>query len=154
MEIQAAIGISQIKDISLFIEKRRNLAKQISGAISDSSIRLVGAETLRTQALEKSHSWMLMPIQVIGENAAQRKKKIISKLESLGVETRPVLTGNFLSQPSMQRIGKKLPDAADYAVANEISATTFLVSGHHDLVDEQILYLCKSLQTASSENLK
>ena len=154
MEIQAAIGISQIKDLDLFIEKRRNLAKRINQAISNSGIRLVGAKTLETQQMENSHSWMLMPIQVMGENAQERKKKIISKLESLGVETRPVLTGNFLSQPSMQRIGKNLPNAADFDAANKISATTFLVSGHHDLDDEQVEYLCKSLQTASNENVK
>jgi CDP-6-deoxy-D-xylo-4-hexulose-3-dehydrase len=154
MEIQAAIGISQIKDLNLFIEKRRNLAKRIDQAISDSGIRLVGAKTLETQQMEKSHSWMLMPIQVMGENAQERKKRIISKLESLGVETRPVLTGNFLSQPSMQRIGKNLPDAADFDAANKISATTFLVSGHHDLDDEQVEYLCESLQTASNEIVK
>jgi CDP-6-deoxy-D-xylo-4-hexulose-3-dehydrase len=154
MEIQAAIGVSQIADLDLFIGKRRNLAKRINQAISNSGIRLVGANTLETPQREKSHSWMLMPIQVIGENAHLRKKKIITKLESLGVETRPVLTGNFLSQPSMQRIGKNLPDAMEFEVANEISATTFLVSGHHDLDDEQIQYLCDSLQTASNENPK
>ena len=154
MEIQAAIGVSQIADLDLFIGERRDLAKRINQAISNSGIRLVGASTLETPEREKSHSWMLMPIQVIGENAHLRKKKIITKLESLGVETRPVLTGNFLSQPSMQRIGKNLPDAMEFDVANKISATTFLVSGHHDLNDEQIQYLCDSLQTASNENPK
>jgi dTDP-4-amino-4,6-dideoxygalactose transaminase len=54
----------------------------------------------------------------------------------------------------MQRIGKNLPDAADFDAANKISATTFLVSGHHDLDDEQVEYLCESLQTASNENVK
>jgi len=154
MEIQAAIGVSQIADLDLFIGKRRNLAKRINQALSNSGIRLVGANTLETPEREKSHSWMLMPIQVTGENAHLRKKKIITKLESLDVETRPVLTGNFLSQPSMQRIGKNLPDAVEFDVANEISATTFLVSGHHDLDEKQIQYLCDSLQTASNENLK
>ena len=154
MEIQAAVGVSQIADLDVFIGKRRNLAKRIHEAILNSGIRLVGANTLETPQKEKSHSWMLMPIQVIGENAQMRKKQIIAALETLGVETRPVLTGNFLSQPSMQRIGKNLPDAGDFDVANKISTTTFLVSGHHDLDELQIQYLCDSLQNASSEYRK
>jgi CDP-6-deoxy-D-xylo-4-hexulose-3-dehydrase len=155
MEIQAAIGISQIQDLDLFVEKRRNLATKIDQAVAGSCIRLVGAETLKTPQLEKSHSWMLMPMQVTGENAHLRKMRVIAKLEKLGVETRPVLTGNFLSQPSMQRIGKNLPAAVEFHVANEISATTFLVSGHHDLDKEQIQFLCEALKKiGSNENAK
>lgn len=150
MEVQAAVGISQIADLDLFIEKRRILARRINEAILNTDLRLVGAKTFENSINEKSHSWMLMPIQVIGNNAKERKTAIIAKLEELGVETRPVLTGNFLSQPSMQRIGKNLPDAREFDIANEISSTTFLVSGHHDLDQAQIQYLCDSLQVASN----
>ncbi len=150
MEVQAAVGISQIADLDLFIEKRRILARRINEAILNTDLRLVGAKTFENSINEKSHSWMLMPIQVIGKNAQERKTAIIAKLEELGVETRPVLTGNFLSQPSMQRIGKNLPDASEFDIANEISSTTFLVSGHHDLDQAQIQYLCDSLQVASN----
>lgn len=150
MEVQAAVGISQIADLDLFIEKRRTLARKINETILNSGIRLVGASTFEVPLNEKSHSWMLMPIQVIGDNAKDRKKLIIAKLESLGVETRPVLTGNFLSQPSIQRIVKNLPDDSEFDIANEISSTTFLVSGHHDLDQAQIQYLCNSLKDASN----
>jgi CDP-6-deoxy-D-xylo-4-hexulose-3-dehydrase len=151
MEIQAAIGVSQIADLDMFIGKRRELAKRINQSLLGSGLRLVGANTLETLQEEISHSWMLMPIQVTGENAQMRKKKVIERLHALGVETRPVLTGNFLTQPAMQRIGKNLPDVLEFGVANEISATTFLVSGHHDLDQEQIQYLCGALQKASNE---
>jgi len=130
------------------------LATQIDQAVTGSCIRLVGAETLKTPHLEKSHSWMLMPLQVTGENAQLRKIRVIATLEKLGVETRPVLTGNFLSQPSMQRIGLNLPAAAEFDVANKIAATTFLVSGHHDLDEEQIQFLCEALKIGSNENAK
>jgi CDP-6-deoxy-D-xylo-4-hexulose-3-dehydrase len=154
MEIQAAIGLSQIQDLDVFIGKRRDLAKKINVAIEGSGIELVGANTLKNPLVERSHSWMLMPLRVVGKNSHARKKKIIARLENLGIETRPVLTGNFLSQPSMQRIGKNLPDAADFNVANEISATAFLVSGHHDLDAEQIQFLCDTVQNIGSENLE
>lgn len=149
MEIQAAIGISQIGDIDLFIEKRRNLARRVSDSLKNTGVRLVGSEVLDEVDSSNSHSWMLLPIQVIGSNSEIRKQNMILDLEQKEVETRPVLTGNFVSQPAMQRIGKDLPDANFFENANLISEITFLVSCHHELTDEQIEYLCESLKTVA-----
>ena len=149
MEIQAAIGISQIGDIDLFIEKRRNLARRVRDSLINTGVRLVGSEVLDEVDSSKSHSWMLLPIQVIGSNSEIRKQNMILDLEQKEVETRPVLTGNFVSQPAMQRIGQDLPDANFFENANLISETTFLVSCHHELTDEQIGYLCESLKSVA-----
>ncbi len=111
MEIQAAIGISQIGDIDLFIEKRRNLARRVRDSLVNTGVILVGSEVLDEVESSKSHSWMLLPIQVIGSNSQIRKQNMTLDLEQKGVETRPVLTGNFVSQPAMQRIGQNLPNA-------------------------------------------
>ena len=152
MEIQAAIGISQLKDLDHFIHLRRQMARKIHKSINGTGIELVGASTLNSSQTEKSNSWMLMPIRVLGNNADARKRRIIQNLESLGVETRPVLTGNFISQPSMQRIGKNLPNASDFTNANTISESTFLVSGHHDLSSEEIDFLCQALLSSALSN--
>ena len=152
MEIQAAIGSSQLKDLNRFILARRGIAKRIHKSIEGSGIRLVGASTLATEQDAKSHSWMLMPIQVEGANPGPRRLRIIQELERLGVETRPVLTGNFLSQPAMQRIGKDLPHFSEFESANAISESTFLVSGHHDLKRAEIDFLCESLTSAAQNN--
>ena len=149
MEIQAAIGISQIGDIDLFIEKRRNVARRVRDSLINTGLRLVGSELLDEVESSKSHSWMLLPIQVIGNNSEIRKQNMILDLEQNGVETRPVLTGNFVSQPAMQRIGQNLPDANFFDNANLISETTFLVSCHHELTDEQIAYLCESMKSVA-----
>ena len=152
MEIQAAIGISQLKDLDQFILARREIARKIHKSIEGSGIRLVGASTLANEQDAKSHSWMLMPIQVEGANPGPRKLRIIHELEALGVETRPVLTGNFLSQPAMQRIGKDLPHYSEFESANAISESTFLVSGHHDLNHAEIDYLSESLSAVARNN--
>jgi CDP-6-deoxy-D-xylo-4-hexulose-3-dehydrase len=149
MEIQAAIGISQIGDISHFIDKRRSLARRVSRSLLDTGVRLVGSDVLDNVDSAKCHSWMLLPIQVIGVDSRGRKLSMILELEKLGIETRPVLTGNFVSQPAMKRIGQDLPDPAVFESANLISETTFLVSCHHELTDEQIQYLCESLKVVA-----
>jgi len=152
MEIQAAIGISQLKDLDQFILARREIARKIHKSIEGSGIRLVGASTLVNEQDAKSHSWMLMPIQIEGANPGPRKLRIIHELEGLGVETRPVLTGNFLSQPAMQRIGKDLPHFSGFESANAISESTFLVSGHHDLNNAEVDFLSESLSAVARNN--
>jgi CDP-6-deoxy-D-xylo-4-hexulose-3-dehydrase len=97
---------------------------------------------------DHANSWMLIPLRVDGENPKMRKKEILQKLETFGVETRPVLTGNFLSQPAMNRIdGNHLPPTT-FPIATEITDTSFLVGAHHDLTEDQILHLCNSLREA------
>ena len=72
--------------------------------------------------------------------------EILGKFE---IETRPVLTGNFLAQPAIQRITKHAVDPGNFAAANHISENCFLVGAHHDLSDEQIEHLCSALKTAA-----
>ena len=147
MEIQATIGSLQIEDIDEFVARRRLIATEVSKAIKGTELTLIGAETLSNPALTRSNSWMLLPLQVTGANHSERKIKIVEALEKAGIETRPVLTGNFLSQPAIQRITRNSVDPEQFTSANFIASSSFLVGAHHDLSDEQIEFLCKTLRT-------
>lgn len=148
MEIQAAIGIEQIKDIDSFISKRRNIAKRVVLALQGTSLSVVGSHTFENNSNERLHSWMLIPIMC--ESGVQ-KKKVIQYLNEREIETRPVLTGNFLSQPAIERIDKHHEDPNMFPVANEITEKCFLVGAHHDLTTEQIEYLCETLRSATGQ---
>ena len=150
LERQAAIGAAQIKSISRFIEKRRKIAKRVILALSETNLMVIGKESFLTHEGEKSNSWMLIPIYVNGENAIERKKLIIEHLEKNEIETRPVLTGNFLAQPAIQRITRYAIESKNFKVAQEITDKAFLVGAHHDLLEEQIDFLCKTLKEAAS----
>jgi CDP-6-deoxy-D-xylo-4-hexulose-3-dehydrase len=153
MEIQAAIGSLQIEEIDDFVSKRRKIALRVHNALQGSGLRVIGSETFNDELLSKSHSWMLIPIQVLGNNSELRKRKILEELERLEIETRPVLTGNFLAQPAIQRITRHSVDPEFFSVASEITKTTFLVGAHHDLTEEQIEFLCNSLSNVSNMNV-
>jgi CDP-6-deoxy-D-xylo-4-hexulose-3-dehydrase len=148
MEIQAAIGSSQIKEIDNFVEKRRLIAKKVSKAIEGSPLRVIGSETLGSKK-EKSNSWMLIPIYVSDDKSTNMKDRIVKFLEEQGIETRPVLTGNFLAQPSIQRISKHSVDSKSFTSAQDITNNGFLIGAHHDLSENQIEYLCKNLHEIS-----
>jgi hypothetical protein len=143
MEIQAAIGSAQIDSIDSFIEKRRNIATRVSAALKNSQLLVIGQETLTGD--HKANSWMLIPLLVVGENAQARKKLILEKLSEYEIETRPILTGNFLAQPAIQRITRHAVDPLHFVQATKITNEAFMVGAHHDLSDEQIDFLCSKL---------
>lgn len=146
MEIQAAIGSQQISEIDEFVSRRRKIAERVSTAIEGTSLSLIGSEKTPFDPNARDNSWMLLPLRVNGDFASQNKKLILKRLEELEIETRPVLTGNFLSQPAIQRITRN-PTAPDgFKVATEITETCFLVGAHHDLNEDQVSFLCNSLQ--------
>lgn len=149
MEIQAAIGRSQLKDLNLFVEKRRAIAERVKNSLKDSYLSLIGGDTFNVSENIKSHSWMLLPIKINNPRSFDSKNLVTNFLESVGIETRPVLTGNFLSQPSIRRIRRNLPHPDEFPNANHISRSSFLVGAHHDLNDSQVDFLCSSLREVS-----
>lgn len=148
MEIQAAIGINQIKDIDSFVHKRREIATKVINAVTETQIEVIGFDTQFPTYEPEENSWMLIPLRVKGDNPASKKRLILEALEGFGVETRPVLTGNFLAQPAMNRIDGNHSPASDFPVATDVTETCFLVGAHHDLTEEQVDHLCYSLKEA------
>jgi CDP-4-dehydro-6-deoxyglucose reductase, E1 len=150
MEIQAVIGSLQIEEIDTFVSKRREIARRVCQTLGGTQLSVIGADGFLSTEGSKSNSWMLIPVQITGDNVQVRKRKILETLEGLEIETRPVLTGNFLSQPAIQRITRHAVDPKSFRVATEITESAFLVGAHHDLTEEQIQFLCESLLKASS----
>ena len=149
MEIQAAIGKMQLADIDLFIERRRSIAVKIRDFLKDTRFELMDGGSLSGTDEESAHSWMLLAIKITGPQAELLRKPILERLNSLEIETRPILTGNFLEQPAIHRIQRNLPKAHEFPVASKISQTCFMVSAHHDLADDQVHYLAKSLRAVA-----
>jgi CDP-6-deoxy-D-xylo-4-hexulose-3-dehydrase len=150
MEIQAAIGSLQIDSIDEFVSRRRFIAESVCKALTGTGLSVIGSNSISNPSTEKNNSWMLIPIKVTGPNAGLRKTEILKKLEVLEIETRPVLTGNFLAQPALQRITKNAANPTSFQVATEITDSAFLVGAHHDLTKSQIDFLCESLKSVSA----
>jgi len=146
MEIQAAIGLNQIRDIDLFISRRRELAKLVNDAISGSQLELIGADRITGTEIDKQHSWMMLPIRVAENSAIDLKTSLIQFLELHGIETRPVLTGNFLAQPAMKRINVSGYDQNVFSSANDVAKRTFLIGAHHDFSNEQMNHIAECLR--------
>lgn len=150
MEIQAAVGSSQILDIDYFVSKRRDIAQRVNHSLEGSSLKIIGSKNLTDLNERKNHSWMLIPIYVQDARSIKLKKLVVEELEKNQIETRPVLTGNFLAQPAIQRILRNSVDHRSFKVAQDITENAFLIGAHHDLLEEQIDFLCSTLKIVAN----
>lgn len=148
MEIQAAIGISQLSELDNFIEKRKKNVKRLVEKLEGSNFSVIGG-TVENLLPRSRHSWMHIPIKLSDKFDEQDKFKVVRFLEDLGIETRPPLTGNFLAQPAMKNLFIGNESWTEFPVINAISKLTFLVGCHQDLVDDQVLFLSEQLKKAS-----
>jgi len=149
MEIQAAIGSLQIDELDSFVTKRREIARRVCHALIGTKLSVIGEKAFNNAESLKTNSWMLIPIKVSGDRVVERKDRILKELTRLEIETRPVLTGNFLSQPAIQRITKHAVEPSSFQAATSIAESTFLVGAHHDFTQQQIEFLCDGLKEVS-----
>jgi CDP-6-deoxy-D-xylo-4-hexulose-3-dehydrase len=148
MEIQAAIGISQLEDLPAFINRRQQIAHLVQESLVGENLELIGYDAFSQNS--SRHSWMLLPFRVKGDNVAKKKSEILNLLKLRGIETRPILTGNFLAQPAIQRISRQRVVASSFPNATAVAESSFMLSCHHDLSDEQIGVLQTALERASN----
>lgn len=146
MEIQAAVGSSQLADLDGFVGRRREIARKVHDSLEGTDMSVIGSERLDNSDLESGHSWMLIPIKISAPNFRDRREAVLEHLNSCGVETRPVLTGNFLAQPAVQRIFRQSLNPDFFSQASMTAQASFLVGAHHELSDEQVDHLCRTLK--------
>ncbi len=107
LDISAAIGLNQLKRMNKFKKIRsQNRNKIINGLKSSKFWKNQFLFTKENK--DTDYSWFGLPIQ-INSKFYNQKKKFIKFLEKNGIETRPIISGNFLNQPSakLYKLNKK-----------------------------------------------
>jgi dTDP-4-amino-4,6-dideoxygalactose transaminase len=120
-------------------------------ALQGTSLRLIGGEYVNNPDSDVKHSWMMMPLIFEGIGAIEKRRIAVEMLEDLDIETRPVLTGNFLAQPSIRNIGHDFPAPENFPNASQISKAAFMVGCHHDFTNAQVTYLAESLKKIANQ---
>ncbi|HUW15260.1 MAG TPA: DegT/DnrJ/EryC1/StrS family aminotransferase [Anaerolineae bacterium] len=92
-EVQAGFGLQQLRKLPLYNARRAALAARFFAFI-DSSPFLSRPEVHPAAR----PSWFALPV-VVKSDAPFSRNDITTYLESQGVETRPIVTGNFARQP-------------------------------------------------------
>jgi len=136
MEIQAAVGLVQLKRINELLDFRMKFAKFIIDVFKPISwIKIVGSNrvSLAQSHVDRSHSWMNIPF-TLEDDAPQVVNVIKDIFENHGVETRPIITGNFMMQPAASYLGSQ----GYFPNAQEISERGFMIGCHAMEVSEDL----------------
>jgi CDP-4-dehydro-6-deoxyglucose reductase, E1 len=97
-DIAASIGLNQFKDIDKFIKKRSINRDKILKTFRK-KIKMMKYMSFIDANKHVNASWFGIPILL---SKKINRNKFLKKIERLGVETRPIISGNFLKQPSIK----------------------------------------------------
>lgn len=109
-DIQGAFGIHQLPKLEALVEARRANAAYLNEALAPYEEYLA----LPQEAPDVRHSYMGYPI-TIKEGDPFTKAQLVDFLESKGLATRPLLTGNIVHQPAMSEINYRVSGSLENA---------------------------------------
>lgn len=117
LEMSGAIGQTQLAKWPEMMHKRRNNAQ-----IAQSLFPTV--DGVRLQKENGISSWFGFGI-VLEKHLAGQRKQIIEKLKSSGVETRPIVAGNFMRNPVIDRL--RWDSVGSFEAADDLHDNGFFI---------------------------
>jgi CDP-4-dehydro-6-deoxyglucose reductase, E1 len=133
-DLQAAIGVSQLKKLPHFIElRRRNFELLYAGLKRWEEFFILPQATPGS-----SPSWFGFLLSV-RESAPFSRQQIIEHLESKKVATRLLFGGNLLRQPAYLRVARRA--IGELAQSDRVMNNTFWIGVYPGLTAEMIAYV-------------
>ena len=137
-DIAAAIGHNQLRRIKIFQKNRQYNRDKIIYTLKKSK-QWKNQFTFIDPIKNLKPSWFGLPI-LINKKYLKRKKRFIQYLNKNGIETRPIISGNFLNQPSI-KLYKINSKNEKFKGAQEIEDRGFFIGIHIDNISEKELNL-------------
>ena len=154
MEIQAAMGIVQLRKLAISNECRRQNVERLRKAIM-SDVRYQHQVTIFQAADGTNPVWFGVAFLLDGRYEHQYAELLVH-LTTVGVENRPIVSGNFLRQPCMKHInGSKegsmcevggSADPLSFPGAETVHRRGFFVGSHCvEMESLTIQFLCDAI---------
>jgi CDP-6-deoxy-D-xylo-4-hexulose-3-dehydrase len=102
-DLQAAVGVAQLKKLPGFIAARRENFAKLHAALSDLSDIFILPEA----TAHSDPSWFGFPLAV-RKNAPATRNQVVGFLESRNIATRQLFGGNLLRQPAYRDIERRV----------------------------------------------
>ena len=120
-DISASIGLSQFNDINNFISIRNKNRNLIVNSLKKNT--LINDNFYFIEAnRDVKPSWFGIPIYIKNK---KNRKKFIKNIEKRGIETRPIISGNFIKQPSVKKY--KLINSINFSNSNIVNDHGFFI---------------------------
>ena len=137
-DITAAIGLNQFKRLKKMITNRSTNRRKIIQSIKSSKNWRNQIEFLNPTK-KVTPSWFGLPI-LINKTFLKRKQKFLNHLNKQGIETRPIISGNFLNQP-VSRLYNLNKNKEKFKNADEIEKRGFFIGLHANKIDQNSVKL-------------
>jgi CDP-6-deoxy-D-xylo-4-hexulose-3-dehydrase len=135
LEIEAAVGRVQLKKLDSFVTARRENADYFLSIISN-------LDGFRTQREVGKSSWFGFSLVLEGKLKGHRSD-LIKLLDNTGIESRPIVTGNFTRNPVIKHL--ECAPIPPLPVADDIHDNGLFVGNHHFDLTNEIDLLAKTL---------
>ena len=142
-EISAAIGYNQFNRLNKLKNVRYINRDKIIYSLKSSN-KWKNQFTFIEADKKLQPSWFGLPI-LINEKFISKKSRFLNYLNKCGIETRPIISGNFINQKSVKLYNLN-PDNLKFKGAQEIEDRGFFIGIHTNLIsDEKLLFISKRL---------
>lgn len=146
-DMQAAVGVEQLKKFPEFIKRRQENWKRLYDALATSDVK---DKLILPEAAKNSNpSWFGFVISVKPENKKSRNE-VTRYIEEHNVQTRLLFSGNLIKHPCFNQI--RNTDA--YRVVGDLSNTeyimnnTFWIGVYPGMTDKMIDYMAQVIREA------
>ena len=136
IEMEAAVGLEQLKKLPSFIQERRNNAVHFQQLFANHPDFYIQQEI-------GSSSWFGFSF-VIKESSKLTRKEVAKKLMDTGIECRPIVAGNFAKNEVMKYFNYEIH--GELTNAELIDRNGLFVGNHQFDISQEIDYLVTSLQ--------
>lgn len=139
-DMQAAIGVSQLKKLDRFVTARRANWRKLFEGIQSSP--LLKQHLLPVEATpETEPSWFGFPLYC---DDSIHREKLTQYLEEQKIGTRLVFAGNLTKQPAYKNVDFKV--VGNLETTDRIMTKAFWIGVHPALTEEQISYMLDRLE--------
>jgi CDP-6-deoxy-D-xylo-4-hexulose-3-dehydrase len=137
-DMQAAVGVSQLKKLPRFIERRRENFQYLFQGLE----KLQDYFLLPQATPNSNPSWFGFPIYVRPE-APFSRDEVVRWLEAHKIGTRLLFGGNLIRQPAYR--GQKYRVVGDLTRADEVMRRVFWIGVYPGLTPPMLDYVCEIL---------
>lgn len=125
-DINAAIGLSQLSRLNKILKIRKKNFNLLKNTLKN-SIRFKNQFDIITENKKTDIAWFGLAI-ILNLKYQKYKNKIIEKLNGFGIETRPIISGNFGKQPAVKLYNIK---SVNLNAAEKIDRAGFFIGIHN-----------------------
>ena len=133
-DLQAAIGVAQLKKVQSFIEKRMRNFKYLYERLKQYEDYFILPKSLP----ESKPSWFAFPLSVRVESGLTRRE-VVNYLEKKKIMTRTLFAGNLIKHPSYLSVPKRV--ASELKVTDRVMNNAFFIGIYPGITDEMLDYV-------------